>query len=261
MINHVERIRDKPRILICVILDLCPKTVPIFSSFNGLIRLAQHELLKKVIINSYGDRFYLQDSESIKIVSPEYEFFVKKYLLLYEGSIFLDVGANIGKYTISAAKTVGPNGLVIAIEPDPENFATLIKNIALNNLKNVHALNLAAWNQKDKLKLFIDSEKGGSSTKTNFKLGYFTVQAISLDEIIHKLNIKRVDCVKIDVEGAELEVLQGFIDTMNEYGPSIITEIMESDNKRIDHIRTFAKQQKYGLERIGPDYYLIFPFK
>lgn len=72
------------------------------------------------------------------------------FIQLRKGDVFIDVGAHIGKYTILVAKIVGKEGLVIAIEPNPENYETLLENIKLNNLKNVIAVNIAAWNKKQK---------------------------------------------------------------------------------------------------------------
>ena len=84
---------------------------------------------------------------------------------------------------------------------------------------------------------------------------------MTLDDIIHDLSVKRVDFVKIDVEGAELEVLQGLSDTMKKLQPSIVVEIWEKDRSRVEEVRTFANQLNYSLERISHDYYLIFPVK
>ncbi len=132
------------------------------------------------------------------------------------------------------------------------------KNIVLNNLPNVRAFNLAAWNQKDKLKLFLGEYTAQHDrAKIDWGQGYVMVQAITLDEILSGFNIKRVDFVKIDVEGAELEVLKGLSNTIEKQRPSIIVEIWESDKTKVEEIRTFVEQRKYSLERIGVDHYLI----
>ena len=67
-----------------------------------------------------------------------------------ERDIVVDVGAHIGLYTIIASKRVGPNGKVIAIEADPSNFEMLNRNIQLNNLTNVLALNYAVYSKEEK---------------------------------------------------------------------------------------------------------------
>ena len=151
--------------------------------------------------------------------------------------------------------------MVIAIEPDPKNFDILRKNILLNNLRNVRTFNLAAWSKKDKLKLFIGDFSAWHSAKTNFGQGYFVVQALTLDEILNQVNVKKITFVKIDVEGAELEVLKGFSDSLSRLQPSIIVEIWEKDKPRLEQIRAFAIERKLDFKRIGPDYYLISPIE
>jgi FkbM family methyltransferase len=257
-----DKIDDRIRLLIWALLEfMFPKTVPIFSSFKHVIRLMEDKLLRGIVINWQGNRFYLQNFESLTVTSSEFEPFVKKCLVLHKGDVFLDVGANTGIYTVRAAKTIGPSGLVIAIEPDPGNFECLKKNIALNNFKNVIAYNFAAWSHKENLKLFISEFTASHSTKRDFGLGHIKVKAISLDEIIHNLDVKRVDFAKIDVEGAELEVLKGFSNTMRKLRISIIVEIWEREQARVEEIKAFAKRLNYGLERIGPEYYLILPLE
>jgi FkbM family methyltransferase len=146
------------------------------------------------------------------------EFFIPK-----EGDTIVDVGAHIGLYTLIAAKRVGPTGKVIAIEPDPENFKILKKNILLNQLSNVKALRCAVYSTKEKLKLFLPELEEGrtifntvmqdrAGTSNNF----LEVEANTLDNIMNENNIiQRVNYLKIDVEGAELEVLKGAINTLS----------------------------------------------
>ena len=82
----------------------------------------------------------------------------------------LDIGAHIGKYAIAAAKSVGQEGRVIALEPDKKNYATLCKNVVLNNVENVVTLNLAAWMEEDSLALQVGKTSGRHSVKRDFGL-------------------------------------------------------------------------------------------
>ena len=75
-----------------------------------------------------------------------------------EGGIVIDVGAHIGPYTLIASRRVGLNGKVVAIEADSENFNILNRNIQLNKLTNVIALNYAAFSKEDELKLYLPSK-------------------------------------------------------------------------------------------------------
>src|SRR5437763_1822635 len=74
-----------------------------------------------------------------------------------DGDIVVDIGAHIGLYTIISSKRVGFNGKVIAIEAHPENFEILNRNIQLNQLTNVIALNYAVYSEEERLKLYLPS--------------------------------------------------------------------------------------------------------
>ena len=136
-----------------------------------------------------------------------------------EGDIVIDVGAHIGPYTLKASKRVGLNGKVIAIEADPENFDILNRNIQLNKLTNVIALNYAAYSKEDKIKLYLLKEKNHltqnintvMTDRANNEKKFVEVQANTLDYLLQSNGIKheQVNWIKIDVEGAEFDVLKG----------------------------------------------------
>lgn len=142
---------------------------------------------------------------------------------LKEGDIVIDIGAHIGLFTVKAAKIVGNNGKVIAIEPEPENLEILKKNMELNNLKNVVVVNKGIWSSKKHLKMlkgqynrshsFIDDHP----EKTSEEL---ILQVDSLDNILMELDIKAVDFVKMDIEGSEIEALNG-MEEIFKFGPGM----------------------------------------
>jgi FkbM family methyltransferase len=138
------------------------------------------------------------------------------------GDIVVDVGAHIGLYSLIAAKRVGPGGKVIAIEPDPENFKILRKNILLNRSKNIEALECAAYSAREKLKLFLPELEQGRTIfntvmqdRAKTSINFLEVEANTLDNILESKNITEVNWIKIDVEGAELEVLKGAVNTLS----------------------------------------------
>jgi len=139
-----------------------------------------------------------------------------------EGDVVIDVGAHIGPYTLKASKRVGLNGKIIAIEADPENFDILNRNIQLNKLTNVIALNYAAYSKEDKIRLYLLKKDKSSYTKYNTVMTdiaqynneqkeFVEVQANTLDYLLLSNGIKheQVNWIKIDVEGAEFDVLKG----------------------------------------------------
>jgi FkbM family methyltransferase len=138
---------------------------------------------------------------------------------------FIDVGANIGRYSLYLAKKF-PTMLVIALEPDPEAYLALIKGIQANGLSNVIALNLAAYNSNGYVTLFRKRSSTLSSiVNQTDAFEVLKVRAMRMDDLVKKLNINNIDIVKIDVEGAELYVLQGLEESIKKFKPKIIIEV------------------------------------
>lgn len=123
----------------------------------------------------------------------------------------IDIGANIGYYTLLAAKLVGNKGRIFAFEPEPANYALLVKNIKINEFKNITALQKAVSNKTGKVKFFLDKAEPGAHSLYKVRESAaesIEVDCISLDDFF-KDNEGSVDFIKIDVEGAEVTVLLG----------------------------------------------------
>jgi FkbM family methyltransferase len=131
------------------------------------------------------------------------------------GMTVLDVGANLGLYTVLLSRLVGPTGRVIAFEPDPHHVALLTKNCALNGCANVEAHNVALGSGSGRLALRRRFFNSGANTLGNADRKQFptevAVDVVSLDEFLPML---RPDLVKIDVQGWEVDVLSGMQRTL-----------------------------------------------
>jgi FkbM family methyltransferase len=142
---------------------------------------------------------------------------------LREGMTVMDVGANLGLYSLLISRAVGPSGKVYAFEPVPEIFARLKESIALNNATNVIPVPVALSDEKGKAKM---SVKGGSSSLFRRVSDEFVeVQVERLDDFVEREKIERVDAIKIDVEGAELRVIRGADKTIRRDKPILMVEI------------------------------------
>jgi FkbM family methyltransferase len=131
---------------------------------------------------------------------------------LRPGDSFIDVGANIGYYSLLASRLVGAHGSVVAIEASPKTFVELHANLVLNEIHNVRAVNLAASECRGKLKLFRGHEHNTGLTTVLDHQGFeleCEVTAAPLSEIVQPKEMKHARIVKIDVEGAELSVVAG----------------------------------------------------
>jgi FkbM family methyltransferase len=127
--------------------------------------------------------------------------------LLEPGMTVLDVGANIGMYTVLAARRVGPAGRVHAFEPTPAVAGSLLRNIALNALDNVVVNEAAVSDTAGVATLFL----GETCDRSSLAGGGTPVQveAVTLDGYLADCEVPKVDVVKMDVEGAEARALRG----------------------------------------------------
>jgi FkbM family methyltransferase len=129
------------------------------------------------------------------------------------GEVVVDAGARIGVFAAKISAAVGGEGRIIAIEPEPRNYACLCKNIEANRLSNVTAIRKALWNQPRPLNLCLSSSTAAHSAYCDAFYGStgksIGVEAETLDNILEELGIGSVNFVKMDIEGSEIEALKG----------------------------------------------------
>jgi len=130
-----------------------------------------------------------------------------KFYRLQNDDIVVDIGAHVGLFTLKVAREAE---LVVAVEPHPFNYRLLTMNIALNKLENVIPVKLALSNYSGKAKLYLRSTASHTLKGQWFRLeSWLEVEVETLDRLIDELRLNKVTFVKIDVEGAELDVLKG----------------------------------------------------
>jgi len=151
--------------------------------------------------------------------------------IIRPADVFVDIGANIGYYSTLAAKLVGPGGKVIAIEPGPYNFELLTRNIRRNRFSNVILQQLALSDFPGKVELNLSRVNfGDNRVGTNLSvLGEFEsdsveVRAERLDDLLTRLNVTRVENIKMDVQGYEAQVQEGMLKTLSRYVSTVATE-------------------------------------
>lgn len=132
---------------------------------------------------------------------------------LAPGDVFLDVGANIGFYSLVASKCVGANGRVLAIEADPYSHKRLSSNVRLNAMENVVALNIGVSDRQETLRLGVNAE--GNRGESSFLLQSDTGAEVACKPLLTLLRengIAEVRGAKFDIEGFEFRVLQKFLE-------------------------------------------------
>ena len=169
---------------------------------------------------SYVDQCIIRDgvfeADSVRIVRE----------LVKPGQVVLDVGANIGYYTVILAKLVGPEGRVFAFEPT-QHFQTVLKrNVAANDLLNVEIVPSGLSSKPGKGQIEI-----GESTATLHVPGGARLAAsesislTSLDAFANDQNLDRLDFIKVDIDGHEPAFLEGAHDALSRFDPPILLEI------------------------------------
>lgn len=137
-----------------------------------------------------------------------------KIISLERGMTVLDIGANIGVFSLYAAEKVGRSGRIIAIEPEAISFNALRENVA--TYPNIMPLQLAAWDSKGKMMLHQSVSYTGSTlipshsiTSSPLSGKMMEVETVRLDTLLPSMGITHVDFVKIDAEGAGNRILEG----------------------------------------------------
>ena len=170
--------------------------------------------LYSALINYYNiPKYFLLFWDTLIVYNEVFvENIYNKEFKVKNGDIILDIGASIGWYACKISKSVGNEGRIIAIEPNPINYNYLKKNIKLNNLNNITALNIGIWSHKNVLNFI--SKGYGSSFKPLKDLEkndkeYRKIEVNTIDNIITELKLNKLNLIKMDIEGAEIEAVLG----------------------------------------------------
>ena len=148
--------------------------------------------------------------------------------VLKPGDVFLDIGANIGYFSLLAA-TKEASSTVVAFEPVKELFDKLQENVSLNKVKNVIAINAALGEINEEKEIFLSGPDnlGMSSFQPseNFSGKAEKVKVLCVDDWFKTFGLSKIDLIKIDTEGSELAVIKGMKQVLSQFKPLIIVEL------------------------------------
>jgi len=186
---------------------------------------------------------YLPDDKFVgqRIALGKYEPYLTNLMLekISKDDVVLDIGANIGYYTVLMADKVKK---VIAIEPDPINFEILQKNIKENKLKNVVAVQAAVGSENKKMGIINSKENFGDHRMWG-KGPTVSVFCRRLDDLLKELDYQKIDFIKMDVQGFELLVIEGGKEMIEKNKPTI-----------------FFEYWPWGIKNAGGDYKKMMEF-
>jgi len=182
--------------------------------------------------------------------------------LLRPGDTFVDVGANVGFFSLLAARRVGAHGRVIAFEAVPTIAAALMDNVRLNDLRQIEVRPLAIGAAPGRAVLRLTKHPGGATIASDADAQEVTetidVEVASLDALVDDGSLPPPDVVKIDVEGSELDALVGMSRTVAERRPSIVVELDAASPDRLAskraEVEALLARWDYVIEPLPPSY-------
>jgi FkbM family methyltransferase len=174
--------------------------------------------------------------------------------------IVFDIGANVGWYALNIGRALPANAHVYAFEPIPRTFAVLARNVALNDLNNVTPLPFGLGEASDDVDFFIPGVTGSvaaSQRKLFESQSNERVRATitRLDDVTRQLGINRLDLIKCDIEGGELSMLRGGMETIRRFKPAIFLELLRKWSRVYDYqpddVIALLKGEGYACYAIG----------
>ena len=207
-----------------------------------VVRIVRNFLLrhlKQDIAEIQGHTIFLDPLDSLGlskhgVFEPLETEVVKKEIK--KGDVVIDVGANIGYYTLLFAKLVGEEGRVYAFEPDPDNFELLKRNVEINRYENVVLVQKAVSQKTEEIKLYLSARnKGDHRTYTlNDNRDSIAIQSTSLDDYF-EADGRIIDFIKMDIQGSEGDAVLG----------------MQSLFRQNQHLTLISEFWPIGLQRFG----------
>lgn len=165
------------------------------------------------------------------------------------GHTVLDLGANVGFYSLLLAHLVGPGGRVHAFEPDPQSSRWLLENIRRNRLEQITPWSVALGSTDGVVDLHLDLVASrGTSVREGWDLGFdpFRRQRMRVPSArLDNLDVGLVDFVKMDVEGAELELLRGAETVLSQSRPTLLIEVIDRD--QLQEVVSFLEGFDYDV--------------
>ncbi|MEM7111723.1 MAG: FkbM family methyltransferase [Chloroflexota bacterium] len=223
------------------------KLVATFSSITPLPGYAATKVLGGHL---RGKTLYMPQCEHLSYMLGRYEPHIVDVLAehLEPGMVCYDVGAHIGYLSLTMSQLVGDEGKVISFEASPTNYPALKANIETNQMENMTAIHKAVSNQPEMVRFatFEYSLVGHIATDDTPADGKIEeVEAVSLDDCVFNQGFQPPDLIKIDVEGAEVKVFNGMLETLRFHRPVVLAEVRDL---YMEPLADIANRYDYEIE-------------
>ena len=183
------------------------------------------------------------------------------YRKLKEGDVVIDAGAYPGDYAVLASRRIGKSGKIICFEPDPYNREILEKNLKKEKNDNYIIIPRGLWNKNTVLRL--SRSDGLHSTLSAEDKGNSDIKVTKLDDELEALGIKKVDIIKMDIEGAEIEAINGARETLknNNVYVTIASYHIVNGKTTSHYLENFLKKLGYKVKTDFPKHQTTFGWK
>jgi FkbM family methyltransferase len=228
--------------------------------FKEILKEVYYNILNKEKFRRVNGNYSTLIGTDMMIITKRPMYFVVKDIKNYEqfysvkeGDIVLDAGANEGYLSIYYSKKVKKDGKVFAFEPDILNVAEMKRNLMLNTCtENILIYEDLLWNKNTSVTFF---EAGTVASSVHFepkKSKKVLKKAITIDSFCKREKIEHLDFIKMDIEGAEVEALQGATDTLTKYYPNFVIASYHSVDGELTYIKveSFFKKNNYPYKTI-----------
>ena len=207
----------------------------------------------KLVYKTTFKELSLITNEALYFIVPDFNYYQHFYKVKSEDCV-LDAGANCGHLSIFFSKLVGNDGKVYAFEPDAFNIERINNNIQLNKdlSANIKIEELLLWNENKKIDFYEAGTVGSSAVWIPDLDKCVQKEAIRIDDWVVKNNIKKLDFIKMDIEGAEIEALDGCIQTIDNLKPNFAIASYHIVNGEPTYIKVeeFFKKRDYPYKTI-----------
>ena len=201
-----------------------------------------------------GLLFNAGESRNLGYLLGTYEPEVQKLYsaLVKPGMVVYDVGANVGFLSMLGAWLAGPTGHVFCFEPLPSNADAIRHNIQLNAFENVTVIPFALGDKQQTVEFLVSADVGWGKVaglpgnEPQEIVNRIQVRADTLDNVVAEANLRPPDIIKIDIEGAEVGMIEGAKQTLLRSRPTLFIEL-HGTNREVDRLLTGANYQSYVL--------------
>jgi FkbM family methyltransferase len=181
---------------------------------------------------------------------------------LIPGDVFFDIGANVGFFSLIAARCVGKEGQVYAFEPVPQNANAIVQSGQLNGFDTIRVFPEAVAATTGRAELLLARHVGGaalaSAETPPDANGHLEVDVTTLDDAIVQRGLRPPTLVKVDVEGAEIDVFRGMTETLRTHRPKIVYEVDDATRDGFDRkarqIAALLTSAGYALAALPASY-------